>query len=246
MIAPSHRGRAYRISRYACVTGRFPTPLEAAGPVADAAVAAWGRTGWRTFHWEPWLAGLADGARATVLADAVVWATSLWTALDWGAFASPPEVGGLDDQWSCPASRPVRLKGRSELRVALGVEQGWDADRARDGGRWRPDGLGPPTGPVALVSMSGGRPGPSWVEELAFLALASGLRSPSRPVPARVLGLWPDSGLHGTVDIDADVLMAAAHRVVSTVDLVVAARLSAGGPDRGRSADRGSADRDVA
>jgi hypothetical protein len=123
------------------------------------------------------------------------------------------EIGGVDDQWTCPAPRPVRLKGRPELRVVL------------DGERAGPDEVGRCNRPVALVSMSGGSPGAPWAEELAFLALAAGLRSPSRPVPARVLGLWPDAGVHATVDIDAGVLAAAAHRVVVTVGAVVDARL---------------------
>ncbi len=197
-----------------CVSGRFRTPMEAAGPVSDEAVAEWERTGWRTFHWEPWFAGLAAGGRASVLADAVSWATPLWSALEWRAISELVEVGGVDDQWTCPAPRPVRLKGRSELRVVL------------DGERAGPADVGRCNRPVALVSMSGGRPGAPWAEELAFLALAAGLRSPSRPVPARVLGLWPDAGVHATVDIDAGVLTAAADRVVATVEAVVDARLS--------------------
>jgi hypothetical protein len=221
-----------------CVTGRFRNPVEAAGPVAAEAVAVWERTGWRTFHWEPWFAGLAGGARATVLAEAVSWATSLWTALDWRALTSLPQVGGVDDQWSCPASRAVRVRGRSELRVALDADHTWGADREGARRGRRPDALGRLHRPVALVSTSGGRPGPSWAEELAFLALSAGLRSPSRPVPARVLGLWPDAGVHGTVEIDADILSAAADRVVSTVGLVVDARLSLAGPEAGRPADR--------
>ena len=53
-----------------------------------------------------------------------------------------------------------------------------------------------------------------------------------------MVGLWPDSGLHGTVEIDADILSAAADRVVSTVGLVVDARLSVAEPVAGRSAGR--------
>ncbi len=202
----------------ACVTGRFHTPMEAAGPISGEAVAEWERTGWRTFHWEPWFAGLADGARASVLADAVTWATPLWLALEWTSIPSLPEIGGVDDQWSCPAPRPVRLKGRCELRVALPEERGGPGEAARR------------LQPVALVSMAGGRPGGPWAEELAFLALAAGLRSSSRPVPARVLGLWPDCGAHGTVDITADLLLKAVDLVVDTVDAVVGARLSNTGP----------------
>ena len=182
-------------------------------PVSDEALAAWQRTGWRTFHWEPWFAGLAPGARATVLADAVSWATPLWSAFEWGAIAQLPVVGGVDDQWSCPAPRAARLKGRSELRVPLATVQAGSGvgDRGNQ--------------PEALVSMCGGRSRAAWPEELAFLALAAALRSPSRPVPARVLGLWPDSGAHSVVETGPEVLMAAVDLVVSTVDAVVSARL---------------------
>jgi hypothetical protein len=83
---------------------------------------------------------------------------------------------------------------------------------------------------VALVSVSVGCPEEGWVEELAYLALTAGLRSSSRPVPARVMGLWPDAGLHRTVDIDEQALEAAADRVARTVGIVVGARLSAPAP----------------
>ncbi len=104
----------------ACVRGRFRTPLEAVGPVVSEAVGQWEETGWRTFHWEPWVAALAPGARAVVLAEAVAWATSLWSSFDWSEFDPLPQIGGADDQWVCPAARPLRLKGRPELRAAGG------------------------------------------------------------------------------------------------------------------------------
>ncbi len=198
----------------ACVSGRFRTPAEAVGPVADEAVAEWDRTGWRTFHWEPWVAGLVPGARAVVLADALTWATALWSSFDWRSLAVPPRIGGADDQWVCPATRTMRLKARAELRVALvdAVPRGARQDRG-----------GPPS---ALVSVSSGCPGPGWDDELAYLALVAGLRRPTRPVPARVFGLWPDAGLHSSVEIDGPTLLMAADRVVSGVAAVVGARLS--------------------
>ena len=52
----------------ACLAGYFRAPLEAVGPVAERAVAEWERSGWRTFHWEPWYAGLGTGGRGAVLA----------------------------------------------------------------------------------------------------------------------------------------------------------------------------------
>jgi hypothetical protein len=199
-----------------CLTGRFATPMEAVGPVSSEAVAEWERTGWRTFHWEPWFAGLGPGARASVLADAVTWATSLWSSFDWKSLPQLVELGGAYDQWSCPVPRSVRLKARSELRVSL----------PGDGGTAGAHGSQRPT---ALVSVSGGCPGPGRVEELAFVALVAGLRSPSRPLPARVMGLWPDAGQHAVVDLDADTLSVAVDRVVATVDSVVAARAAGQG-----------------
>jgi hypothetical protein len=196
----------------ACLEGRYRTLAEAAGPVAEAAVSEWRQTGWRTFHWEPWLAGLSVGARAVVLADAVTWATALWSSFDWSAFPGKPRVGGVDDQWICPAVRSVRLKSRAELRAPLG---GWSS-RSSPGSDSAP--------PVALVSMAGGSPHDSWPDELAFLALVAGLRSPSRPVPARVVGVWPDAGTYRAVDIDGGALARAADRVIATVSALTEAR----------------------
>ncbi len=190
-----------------CVAGRFRTPADAIGPVASEAVEEWSRTGWRTFHWEPWLAGLAPGARASVLADALTWATALWSSFDWDAFPALPQIGGADDQWVCPAVRTMRLKARAELRVPL---------------VGAPGDCSPP-GP-ALISVSSGCPGNGWAEALAYLALVAGLRSPARPVPSRVLGLWPDAGLHLTVEIDPEVLGRAVDGLVATVSAVVGAR----------------------
>jgi hypothetical protein len=198
----------------ACLDGRFPTPMEAIGPVSDAAVAEWERSGWRTFHWEPWFARLAAGARASVLAEALGWATAVWSAVAWDRLPRRPRVGGPADQWMSPSARVVILKARSELRVPL------PGDRSGSIGACS---VGPP---VALVSVSGGCPGVTWAEELAYLALVAGLRSSAGPFPARVVGLWPDAGIHAAVDMDDAMLAAAAERVIATVDAVVNARQS--------------------
>jgi hypothetical protein len=195
----------------ACARGRFRTPLEAVEPVVAEAVAGWEETGWRTYHWEPWMARLAPGARAVVLAEAVGWASSLWSSFDWAAFDQLPQFGGTEDQWVCPAVRTLRLKARSELRVPLGGQR--DAN-----------GAGADATTVGLVSVSGGSPPAAWRDELAYLALVAALRSPSRPVPARVLGLWPDAGADHCVEIDEGTLSGAAERVVATVAAVVDAR----------------------
>ncbi len=220
----------------ACVSGRFRSPAEAVAEVADEAVVEWTRTGQRTFHWEPWLAGLAPGARAVVLAEAVTWATSLWSSLDWSLLPVATQVGGPDDAWVCPLHRTIRLKGRCELRLPL---------------RTGPGASGPARlsdSPSALVSVSGGHPRMAWQEELGFAALVASLRSPSRPAPARVAGLWPDAGIFRVVDIDEPLLTATARRVAATVAAVISAlgaREAAGrpGPSDGPG-DKGSWNQD--
>jgi len=199
----------------ACATGRFRAPAAAIAPIASEAVAEWEHTGWRTYHWEPWLAGLAPGARATVLADALGWATSLWSAFDWSMFITMPQLGGADDQWVSPTSPAVRLKGRCELRLAVAAG---DVSSPASG-----EGRG--AAPLALVSVSAGCPGPGWREELAFLALVAALRSPARPLPARVVGVWPDSGSHGSVEISIAALEGAMDRVAAAVRARSEARL---------------------
>ena len=186
----------------ACAEGRYRGPAAAVGPLAEHAVEEWRRTGWRTFHWEPWFAGLGAGARAVVLAEATTWATPLWASADWVSLGSRAVIGGPDELWTCPGPRTVRLKGRHEARVAPGVVGTGDA----------------------LVSVSGGTPGEGWAEELGFLALVAGLRSPEQPLASRVVGLWPEAGLRRTVDVDESALTAAADRVAATVALLVRSR----------------------
>jgi len=195
----------------ACAGGRFRTPLDAVGPVAAEAVERWEQTGWRAFHWEPWMAGLAAGARAVVLAEAVGWASSLWSSLDWSVLGSRPQFGGADDQWACPSTHTVRMKGRTELRVRVN-DRGPGEAVVENGGY------------VALVSVFGGCPSRVCRAELAYLALVASLRSPSRPVPVRVVGVWPDAGVARSVEIDAPALAAAADLVVDVVAIVAGSR----------------------
>jgi hypothetical protein len=194
-----------------CAEGRFRHPAEAAGPIAGEAIEEWGRTGWKAFYWEPWFAGLEPAARAVVLAEAVSWATALWTSLDWNLFGHRRRVGGPDDQWVIPGPRTVRLKDRRELAVAT----------ARPGADTSPQ----EPGPQALVSVSAGTPTPTWSEELAFLAVVA-LRADSRPLPARVVGLWPDAGTHRIVEVDEPAMERAVDRLLAVVATLVEARVS--------------------
>jgi hypothetical protein len=174
-----------------CCEGRFRGPAAGVGPVADQAVAEWRRTGCRTFHWEPWLAGLGAGARAVVLAEAVVWATPLWADFDWPALAGVATLGGPDDRWPGPGS--VLLRGRAEVRVH------------------------PSDGRPVFVSVASGGPGDGWRSELAFLALVGALARPDRAAAARVVGLWPEAGYRLAVEIDEAALADAVDRVIDAV-----------------------------
>jgi hypothetical protein len=187
----------------ACADGRFHGPADAVGPVADQAVEDWRRTGWRTFHWEPWYEGLGAGGRAAVLAEAVTWATPVWSAFDWTAVAPVVDLGRPDDRWPVPGVDGLHLRGRSELRAAV---------------------TGPgaaPGGCTALLSVAGVRPGDGWHDELSFLALVAALASPSRAVPARVVGLWPEAGALRVAEVDVAALNGAVARVVDTVAVTV-------------------------
>jgi len=181
-----------------CAEGRFRGPAAAVEPVADQAIAEWRRTGCRTFHWEPWLAGLGTGARAVVLADAVAWATPLWGTFDWTDLGGVVVLGGSDDRWSGPGS--VSLRGRAEARI-------------------RPPGTRP-----VFLSVASGCPADGWRSELAFLALVAALAAPERQAASRVVGLWPEAGYRLAVEIDEIVLADAVDRVVDAVAVTVDVR----------------------
>lgn len=184
-----------------CAEGRFRGPAAAVGPVADRAIAEWLRSGYRTFHWEPWLAGLGAGARAVVLAEAVTWATSLWASFDWPALRGEAVLGGSDDRWSGPGS--VVLRGRTEARI------------------------GPLGARPVFVSVASGCPGDGWRSELGFLALVAALAAPERLVASRVVGLWPEAGYRLAVEIDETALVAGVDRVVDAVAVTADARATA-------------------
>jgi hypothetical protein len=111
-----------------------------------------------------WIEGLSPAGRAAVGAEAVTWATRLWCAVDWSAFASAPAIG-RDHWWDSPHSALLALRGRADLRVA-------DAH---------------------LVVLSGPRRD-SVRAELALVTLVESLRRRGEGPPGRIVGWWPDSG----------------------------------------------------
>jgi hypothetical protein len=203
--SPATSRRAVGLAAVArCVRGRSPSPAAAVAEVLAAGVedAADGadcapRSPW----WAGWYTGLAAGGRAMVEAEAVTWATQVWTALEWER-VGPAVVGGGDDWWDCPGTRAITLRGRAEVR-------------ARAGGR------------PALLVVGSGVPPSDWRGTLGFPALVAALARGDGAVAARVLGLWPASGQVRILPVDAAAMTATATAVVAAVATWVDARLEA-------------------
>ncbi len=136
----------------------------------------------------------------------------MWSAFDWREFDQPPGWAASTTSGCSPPTAPSGSRA--------GPSSG---SRSGPGGPDRSEPDGPPL-PEAMVSVTGGSPGDRWSEELAYLGLVAALRSPSRPVPARVVGVWPDAGATRVVAIDDASLIAAADLVIATVATLVDAR----------------------
>ena len=192
-----------------CVRHRSPTPGAAVAEVlaAGAEDAEGSDPTARPPWWAAWYRGLGPGGRAMVEAEAVTWATQVWTALEWERLAQTV-VGGGDDWWDCPGTRALTLRGQADVRVRAG-------------------------GAPVLLVVGAGMPGPDWRRALGFPALVSVLARGDRSVPTRVVGLWPASGQVRILPVDGAVLLDTATAVVSAVATWVDARLEmqdAGGP----------------
>jgi hypothetical protein len=149
--------------------------------------------------WAGWYRSLPAGGRAMVEAEAVTWATQLWTALEWERLVQPM-VGGGDDWWDCPATRALTLRGQADVRVR--VEE-------------RP----------ALLVVGAGVPPVDWRRSLGFPALVSALARGERSIPARVVGWWPASGQVRILPVDSEALTDTATAVVCAVATWVDARI---------------------
>ena len=149
--------------------------------------------------WSTWYGGLGPGGRAVVAAEALTWATALWTALEFDRLPRPVAVAA-DDWWNVGDGRALALHGRSDVRATTGARS-------------------------LLVTMAGGVPDDRSRHELAFPALVAALANPARPLPGRVLGLWPSCGQVRLVDVDIRLLRSAADAVVSATATWVDAAL---------------------
>jgi hypothetical protein len=143
---------------------------------------------------EQWLASLAPGGTAAVAAAAVVWATGLLHAVTW-ARTDGAVVGPTDQWWTVDAT--VALRGRADIRLPVG-----------DGGGGRR---------MALLTIVGGRPGSASRAALGLPALVAAAGGRQQPMPARVVGWWPECGRALVVPVDAGLLETTADAVVGAV-----------------------------
>jgi hypothetical protein len=143
---------------------------------------------------EQWLASLAPGGTAAVAAAATVWATGLLHAITWDR-TDGAAVGPADHWWNVSAG--VVLRGRADVRLPVG-----------DGGEGRR---------TAVLTIVGGRPGPASRAALGLPALVAAAGGRRQPMPARVVGWWPECGRALVLPVDAGLLDATADAVVGAV-----------------------------
>ncbi len=143
---------------------------------------------------EQWLASLAPGGTAAVAAAATGWATGLLHAVTWDRIHGAA-VGPADHWWNVSAG--LVLRGRADVRLPLG--------EAGDNRR------------VALLTIVGGRPGPASRAALGLPALVAAAGGRQQPMPARVVGWWPECGRALVLPVDAGLLEATTDAVVRAV-----------------------------
>ncbi len=175
------------------IGGGPPAPADSVGHVMRAMTED-GRHGLgRPGGIEQWLASLPAGGVAVVAAEATGWVAGLSGAVTWDRLGGA-EIGPAD-HWS-NAGPGVTIRGRADVRVPVG--------NGDDGSR------------TVLLTMAGGRPGPTSRAALGLPALVAAVDR-QVPVPARVVGWWPECGRAIVLPVDGALLEATADAVVAAV-----------------------------
>ncbi len=143
-----------------------------------------------------WLATLPAAGITAVQADVATWATRLWCALDWEAFAEPPVIG-RDRWWDSPHSALLAIRSRAEVRSVVTDDEGSAFS-------------------VHLVVLSGPRR-PTIRSELSVLAMVEAMQAPRSLPPGRIVGWWPDSGHLVKVEVDEIALAAGVAAIARTL-----------------------------
>jgi hypothetical protein len=174
-----------------CAEGKAASPADAVAMVTADPAGPTGPGPTGPGSCADWLGSLAQPARAMVQAEAITWATRLWTAIEWHRIRTSPTVGGPDRWWHWNGAIRVALRGRVDVRLP-----------GRGG---------------AQLSMVGGSPAPAARSALCLAALVDVLARGAHGAPSRVVGWWPDSGRAWVVPVDATTLGATVDHVLRVV-----------------------------
>lgn len=175
-----------------CLRGEAPGPAAAVDEVVAAGIAEAEHPGpgagapW----WGSWVASLSPPAQAVVRAEALAWATDVWSALDWDRIGTRVTVGPRPARWHVQGRGRVSFEGRGDVTV-------WSAGRP------------------ALLVVAGGVASGAWRTGLAWPALVAALAYGERALPSRVVGLWPASGQVRILPVDGPALVEAAEAGVA-------------------------------
>lgn len=181
------------------VNGRVRCPAQGAEQAVTALVEDARRGGARPGSLGEWLGTAPPAVVGAVLAESTAWATHLVTAIEWGRVGGSVEVGGPDRWWDLGGRPTVGLRGRVDVRLS---------------------GLRPPrpgSDRQSLLTLVNGRPGPASRIELGLAALVDVLRRPAGPVPARVVGWWPECGRALVLDVGEELMTSTAAAVLVAV-----------------------------
>ena len=180
------------------VNGRVRYPAQGAER-AVAELVEEGRGGARRGSLEDWLGTAPPAVVAAVLAESTAWATHLVTAIEWDRVGGSVEVGGPDRWWDLGGRPTIGLRGRVDVRLRGARPEGPGSDQQ------------------SLLTVVNGRPGPASRAELGLAALVDMLRRPAEPVPARVVGWWPECGRALVLDVGEELLTSTAAAVLAAV-----------------------------
>jgi hypothetical protein len=171
------------------------SPLEAARQATELVACEAVDAGVTASSLGQWLGDVPAGGRAVVLAEVATWVTQFMSALDWARLETA-QVGGRDRWWDCPNFVRIALRGRAEVRTAVGERN-----------------------PV-FFSMLGGRPTATSAVELALVALVEIAARPAGSPPARVIGWWPSCGRAMVVPVDRAAMDQCSDAVIAAVSRI--------------------------
>lgn len=183
----------------AVASGGARDPLSAASDEIDRLCDRAARGLARPGSLATWLTSEPATVRALCAVEAATWAAGLLSLVAPDRAAAGLAIG-VADAWHDVPRAAVTLRGRRDAVARAG----------REGER------------AALLRVRDGLPGDDSVDGLLTDGLVDALAAPQRPIPARVVGAWPDAGVCLVVDFDDDAVRRAARVVVACAERVAA------------------------